>query len=148
MTVCISHSVVSTLRPHGLWPTRILCAWNSAGKTINLSKPIPVYNIKSEFYHRLWTLCNNDVSMWTLSFITNVSLWWGDTDNRGSYARQEVRNLLQILKTFSSNFAVTLKVLQKKKDSKKHTEEDSSCAGLEAGNFQGFETEDIGFLSF
>ena len=27
------HSVISnSLRPHGLWPTRILCPWNSPGK--------------------------------------------------------------------------------------------------------------------
>ena len=29
----VSHSVVSdSLRPHGLWPTRILCSWSSPGK--------------------------------------------------------------------------------------------------------------------
>ena len=28
-----SHSVVSSsLQPHGLWPTRLLCPWNSPGK--------------------------------------------------------------------------------------------------------------------
>ena len=30
----VSPSVVSdSLRPHGLWPTRLLCSWNSLGKT-------------------------------------------------------------------------------------------------------------------
>ena len=29
---CVSHSVLSSLRPHGLWPTRLLCPWNSLGK--------------------------------------------------------------------------------------------------------------------
>ena len=29
----LSHSVMSnSLRPHGLWPTRLLCSWNSPGK--------------------------------------------------------------------------------------------------------------------
>ena len=31
--MCVSHSVVSdSLWPHGLWPTRLLCLWNSPGK--------------------------------------------------------------------------------------------------------------------
>ena len=31
--VCVSHSVVSdSLRPHGLWPAKFLCPWNSPGK--------------------------------------------------------------------------------------------------------------------
>ena len=31
----VSHSVLSDfLRPHGLWPTRLLCLWNSPGKNI------------------------------------------------------------------------------------------------------------------
>ena len=31
--VCVSCSVVSnSLQPHGLWPTRLLCPWNSPGK--------------------------------------------------------------------------------------------------------------------
>ena len=31
--VCVSHSVFSdSLWPHGLWPSRILCPWNSPGK--------------------------------------------------------------------------------------------------------------------
>ena len=31
--VCVSHSVISdSLRPHGLWLSRILCPWNSPGK--------------------------------------------------------------------------------------------------------------------
>ena len=31
--VCVSHSVVSdSLQPHGLWPARLLCPWNSPGK--------------------------------------------------------------------------------------------------------------------
>ena len=30
--VCVSHSVVSdSLQPHGLWPTKLLCPWNSPG---------------------------------------------------------------------------------------------------------------------
>ena len=30
---CVSHSVVSdSLRPHGLWPARLLCPWDSSGK--------------------------------------------------------------------------------------------------------------------
>ena len=30
---CVSRSVVSdSLRPHGLWPTRLLCPWNSPGR--------------------------------------------------------------------------------------------------------------------
>ena len=29
----VSHSVVSdSLRPHGLWPSRLFCPWNSPGK--------------------------------------------------------------------------------------------------------------------
>ena len=33
LCVCVSHSVVSdSLRPHGLWPARLLCPWNSPGK--------------------------------------------------------------------------------------------------------------------
>ena len=31
--VCVSRSVVfDSLRPHGLWPARLLCPWNSPGK--------------------------------------------------------------------------------------------------------------------
>ena len=31
--VCISHSIISdSLRPYGLWPPRLLCPWDSAGK--------------------------------------------------------------------------------------------------------------------
>ena len=31
--VCVSHSLVSdSLRPYGLWPTRLLCPWDSPGK--------------------------------------------------------------------------------------------------------------------
>ena len=31
--VCVSCSVMSdSLQPHGLWPTRLLCPWNSQGK--------------------------------------------------------------------------------------------------------------------
>ena len=30
---CVSHSVMSNfLQPHELWPTRLLCPWNSPGK--------------------------------------------------------------------------------------------------------------------
>ena len=35
--VCISCSVVSnSLQPHGLWPARLLCPWNSPGKNTGL----------------------------------------------------------------------------------------------------------------
>ena len=31
--VCVTHSVMSnSLQPRGLWPTRLLCPWNSPGK--------------------------------------------------------------------------------------------------------------------
>ena len=34
----VSHSVVSdSLRPHGLWPTRLLCPWNSPGKNTGVA---------------------------------------------------------------------------------------------------------------
>ena len=33
LCVCVSYSVMSdSLWPHGLWPTRLLCPWNSPGK--------------------------------------------------------------------------------------------------------------------
>ena len=32
-TVCVSHSVGSDLRPHGLYPTRLLCPRDSPGKS-------------------------------------------------------------------------------------------------------------------
>ena len=33
MCSCFSHSVVSdSVRPHGLWPARLLCPWDSPGK--------------------------------------------------------------------------------------------------------------------
>ena len=35
LCVCVSCSVMSnSLRLHGLWPTRLLCPWNSVGKNI------------------------------------------------------------------------------------------------------------------
>ena len=34
-TVCVNHSVVSdSLQPHGLYPARLLCPWDSPGKNI------------------------------------------------------------------------------------------------------------------
>ena len=42
MPVQFSHSVVSnSLRPHGLQPTRLLCPWDSPGKTTGVSNPSP-----------------------------------------------------------------------------------------------------------
>ena len=36
-TSSVSHSVVSnSLQPHGLWPTRLLCPWDSLGKNIGV----------------------------------------------------------------------------------------------------------------
>ena len=33
----VSHSVLSdSLQPHGLWPARLLCLWNSPGKNIGV----------------------------------------------------------------------------------------------------------------
>ena len=33
----VSHSVVShSLQPYGLWPTRLLCLWDSSGKNTGL----------------------------------------------------------------------------------------------------------------
>ena len=39
---CMSHSVVfHCLQPHGLWPTRLLCPWNSPGKNNGVVLPFP-----------------------------------------------------------------------------------------------------------
>ena len=36
-SACVSHSVVSdSLQPHGLWPARLFCPWNSPGKNTGL----------------------------------------------------------------------------------------------------------------
>ena len=35
--VCVSHSVMSdSLPPHGLWPARLLCLWNSPSKNTGM----------------------------------------------------------------------------------------------------------------
>ena len=35
--VYVSHSVVSdSLQPHGLWPARLFCPWNSPGKNTGI----------------------------------------------------------------------------------------------------------------
>ena len=37
-TVCVNHSVVSdSLQPHGLYPARLLCPWDSPGKNTGVS---------------------------------------------------------------------------------------------------------------
>ena len=40
--VCVSRSVVSdSLQPHGLWPARLLCSWNSPGKNTGVGSHFP-----------------------------------------------------------------------------------------------------------
>ena len=44
--VCVNHSVVSdSLRSHGLYPSRLLCPWNSPGKDTGVGCYSPLHQI-------------------------------------------------------------------------------------------------------
>ena len=64
--VCVfSHSVVSnSLRPHGLYPTRLLCPWNFSGKNTGvgchslLLGIFPTQELNPGLPHCRWILCH------------------------------------------------------------------------------------------
>ena len=66
--VCVSHSVVSNLlRPHGLWPVRLFCPWNSAGKKTGV-----------EYDNSMFSLLRNcqTVSKAAVPFYISIWVFW------------------------------------------------------------------------
>ena len=49
--VCVSHSVMfNSLRPYRLWPARLLCPWDSPGKTTGVGCHAIQHKIKFKSY--------------------------------------------------------------------------------------------------
>ena len=75
--LCVNHSVVSdSLGPNGLYPTRLLCAWNSPGTNTGVGCHSLLHEGRREslshvrFFVTLWTIQSMEVSR------PEYSSWW------------------------------------------------------------------------
>ena len=79
----VSHSVLSDfLRPHGLWPTRLLCLWNSPGKNIAVGH--------HSLLQRIFLTCEaviKPILLWQLRIFLNFSMSCWEFPSRHSYSQ-------------------------------------------------------------
>ena len=61
-----------TLRPHGLWPTRLLCLWDSPGKNTWVGCHALLQGI---FPTRGWNLCLLCLLHWQAGSFTTGATW-------------------------------------------------------------------------
>ena len=82
-----SHSVVSdSLRPRGLWPTRLLCPWDSPGKNTGVCYHflLQITSEKTLFSNNLMVTGFGD---WDL----NISIWADSIPEQGSSSEPPLR---------------------------------------------------------
>ena len=92
LAVCASHSVVSySLWHHGLWPTRLLCPWNSPGKNtgVDYRSLLQTQGLNPDLLHHrqiLYHLSYREV-LWIWLHTTNMKL--KEERNRPSWLHLE-----------------------------------------------------------
>ena len=78
--MCASHSVVSkSLRPHGLWPTRLLCPWDSPGTNTGVG----CHALLQGFFPTQWSnlrLLHLLNCRWVLYLLSHWRSLWRHTD--------------------------------------------------------------------